>query len=345
VSTEKTVLQLVGSNPLPLYIAATSLSATAAVLIHTPQTLPVARRLSAVYKRTGMHARLVEIRDGTSAEDCALAVKPEDASAYLDYTGGQKVMAVHVYMEWLRRGGNPSRALYVDSLSGRLRFDGGSSIAITTQLSLQVMAKLHGCRIAESRRVNVSPGFRNEVEKEMRVLIKNLDRGGKNHAEKGWWLEELMAILLHQTGMFQDEDIHVGVKILRSRGPPMELDVVALRGHIAYVVSCSVSRNYAVCRSKAFEVVLRGRQLAGDQVRTALVCPIGFVKDSYRKGRIVDRRDNLEETIRDHWNNPISFRVFGLDDIKTWLGMSSRRHDTSLVKEWISQGGNHDHDY
>jgi len=336
---ERTVIQLVGSNPLPLYSAATSLGATNAVLIHSPQSVDVTRRLSVVYRRRGIRPTPVEIGDSADARACRAAITPDLGSAYLDYTGGRKVMAVHTYMAWLEAGGDPSRAFYVDNLRGQLRFDNGDSMPITTELTLLTVAILHGWRVLNAHEVNTSPTFREDIEREARAFIRNLEESLGDYREGGWWLEELVAILLYQTGLFSEKRIHVNVEVRRGPNSSMEMDVVALRGYFVYVVSCTATRNYHVCRNKAFEVVVRGRQFAGNHVRTAMVCPLGHIKLSERFRQVSDRRYDLQQTIYENWDYPHSFRAFGLDDIKAWIGVDPTTPDISSLKRWVMHAG------
>ena len=63
----------------------------------------------------------------------------------------------------------------------------------------------------------------------------------------------------------------------------------------------------SICKSKAFEILVRARHLGGDLARSALV--------SLLPGNAVTE---LQEDVADAWGSANATRVFGFEDMKTW---------------------------
>jgi hypothetical protein len=79
----------------------------------------------------------------------------------------------------------------------------------------------------------------------------------------------------------------------------------------------------SLCKSKAFEVLVRSRHMGGDLARSALV--------SLLPGNIVSE---LQADIADAWGSANATRVFGLEDLKTLLGHYGAPNLGSL-KDWL----------
>ena len=93
--------------------------------------------------------------------------------------------------------------------------------------------------------------------------------------------------------------------------PFFELDVVAMRGYQLFVISCTLDREVNRCKQKIFEVLLRARQLGGDEARVALVC----LANAYD-------RESLKQQLKDEAH----VTVFGKDglqrlemDLRKWF--------------------------
>jgi len=92
----------------------------------------------------------------------------------------------------------------------------------------------------------------------------------------GTWLEEYVYDCL-VTGLSQSfpeiKNIWLGWHIKKERpNYQFELDLVFLRGYQLFVVSCTTSDEKPLCKSKGFEVLLRSRQIGGDEARSIVVC-------------------------------------------------------------------------
>lgn len=154
-----TLILLVGSNPLPNYVAARALQPRRVLMIYTSGptgTEEIMKRLRSVFK-----ARLqievlppCSVRRSSAQDIRDVLLKHTTPNTHLNYTGGTKVMAAHARMafgEAFRTSegsvSDDSRASYVDERKGAILFDDGSEIPISPLdlgLSLEDLAKLHG---------------------------------------------------------------------------------------------------------------------------------------------------------------------------------------------------------
>ncbi|GEM_PF-1908006 len=118
--TAHTVALLVGSNPLPNYIAAVALQARHVVLFYSSETeIPCTHLKTALEKRTTKVSRVV-IRDATDVRAIRDAWRTVSVSVdHVHYSGGTKPMAAHIRAA-CRLG--EAQASYLDERKRVLRF-------------------------------------------------------------------------------------------------------------------------------------------------------------------------------------------------------------------------------
>src|SRR5579884_3404588 len=90
----KRLALLVGSNPLPNYLAATVLEPREVVLLYSPETQEPCERLEAALKERQVRISRLVIDDATDARkirDACASLEVE----HLHYSGGTKPMAAH----------------------------------------------------------------------------------------------------------------------------------------------------------------------------------------------------------------------------------------------------------
>jgi hypothetical protein len=154
------LILLVGSNPLPNYLAACALRPSRIVLVYTTETKDAKDRLRRELARTlGDDVVLEEafVDDATCATTVgrvfnSLMPSGGGRDVLLNYTGGTKVMAAHARLAFSRRGGQPEDASYLDEgdihRQARLRFDDGNSQPLSSDpeipLTLATVLALHG---------------------------------------------------------------------------------------------------------------------------------------------------------------------------------------------------------
>lgn len=66
--------------------------------------------------------------------------------------------------------------------------------------------------------------------------------------------------------------VHVRRMKASVRDKPFELDVVAVLGYQIVVVSCTLERHHDSIKEKGMEVILRARQLGGDEAQAIVLC-------------------------------------------------------------------------
>ncbi len=138
---------LVGSNPLPNYLAARILRPSEVVLIYSPETCEPCDRLRAALSDRDQATRVEEV----CIDDATDARKIRDACQglqvdHLHYSGGTKTMAAHARMAF---GLAEAQASYLDERKGLLRFDDGYDIRLENEdldLTLDLVLDLHGIK-------------------------------------------------------------------------------------------------------------------------------------------------------------------------------------------------------
>lgn len=136
---------LVGSNPLPNYLAATVLQPQEIVLLYSPETQEPRDRLETAFKNKGTTVSTVCIKDATDVRKIRDACHSLQVD-HLHYSGGTKPMAAHVRA---MMGLEEAQASYLDERKGLLRFDDGFDIRLAEcelGLTLDLILALHGYR-------------------------------------------------------------------------------------------------------------------------------------------------------------------------------------------------------
>lgn len=163
MSDGPTLILLVGSNPLPNFLAACALRPSHIALVFTHETEEakdrLRRELTGLLRTLDREHPFVEpfVKDATCATTVRRVLDPlmqGDGSrpVLLNYTGGTKVMAAHARMAFSGSGGQPGHASYLDEggidRQARLRFDDGNSTTLSSYpeipLTLAPLLALHG---------------------------------------------------------------------------------------------------------------------------------------------------------------------------------------------------------
>lgn len=145
---------------------------------------------------------------------------------------------------------------------------------------------------------------------------------------RGEWLEHWVSQKMMETGLISRCNLHVGIKP-KIQKREFELDVVAIRKHHLYVISCTTDRTAGRCKLKLFEVALRARQLGGDLARSALVC----LADRSESGD--DIVSGLREDVRSFSKSFKEPEVFGLKHVKEWAGTKGSSPQLKSLERWL----------
>ncbi len=169
------LILLVGSNPLPNYLAACALEPSRIVLVYTKETEGAKARLQRELESKLDESVTVEdefVEDAACATTVRRALDPLMASdggqnIHLNYTGGTKVMAAHARLAFKQCGGLPAHASYLDEgdacVEARLRFDDQNSTPLSlserpkAELTLEVVLALHGVTYTPRHPKNPAP--------------------------------------------------------------------------------------------------------------------------------------------------------------------------------------------
>lgn len=123
----------------------------------------------------------------------------------------------------------------------------------------------------------------------------------------GSWLESIamQAFVLNKVELGL-HDIKMNNEIEPDRSSKMffEIDVLAMRGYQLFAVSCSTSGSVGVLKKKLFELMVRARQIGGDEARIALVC-------------CANNTSHVEEQLNQLLPHGNMVKVFGLNDLVT----------------------------
>jgi hypothetical protein len=144
---------LVGSNPLPNYLAAATLKPSRVHLVYSPQTEQFKDRLRMAFENT-LGIGLVRdflANSATKAYEVAKACRQAlEGADHLNYTGGTKVMAAQARMTF--GAGRESSSSYVDEASGCIRLDNEIEISIdASTLTTALLLQLHGLEVPRPR--------------------------------------------------------------------------------------------------------------------------------------------------------------------------------------------------
>lgn len=149
---------LVGSNPLPNYVAATMLKPSQVILLYTDATDGVAERLrqELMLLDSVERVRCTPIADPLTRAGIDEACDRHLADADLHYTGGTKMMATHVHRLWSEKGGS-GRASYLSDERAQLLFDHATARDIDVAMSFDALARLHDVHAFACNPLNDEP--------------------------------------------------------------------------------------------------------------------------------------------------------------------------------------------
>jgi hypothetical protein len=140
----------------------------------------------------------------------------------------------------------------------------------------------------------------------------------------GGWLEDIVAELIRSLQL-PDAEVVVGVNANRGgKDVSLEVDVAVIRGHRSYFISCTTDTEKSINKSKLFEIVVRSQHLGGELARAALVClaPAATIAA-------------LRKVIDDLWLSSNPTQVFGIEDLKEWVGFGGAAPHPQALADWL----------
>lgn len=293
---------LVGSNPLPNYLAEQILAPARVRLVYTPETVGPFERMRDTFGPERVTPRPVGAADPRAIRQ---AFDDLHERAHLCYTGGTKVMAAHARMAFAGLGRRDHDASYVDERRGVLRRDDGVEHRLEqVRLTIDTVLAVHGCQVVRMNRLTEAPYQPRDAAEQLEYDVAR-------------WVRE------HTQG-----DVRFGVHFRLPGGRQCEVDVAVVRGHRLFILSCTTTADLGRCKNKLLEVALRARQLGGDLARSALVCGLdGNIDEG-------PRCDVLRGDVASVWDAPNRPAIFGAADLREWRGTAGDP-DLATLHAWL----------
>lgn len=389
-SPVRQLILLVGSNPLPNFLAVLILKAESVCFLFTLETEPVMARLKDILTQKYPDLALSErfIQDSTSPSRIRESLPQVNADTHLHYTGGTKIMSAHALMNFLNQGGSSDRASYLDERKSLLRFDDDNVPPIDLSkvefnLTIREILGLHGITVksigselhtginrpsiddakAVAAKVLDDPSLASKLYEQVNGMpeaitkaratplnlaryvqglsVESIPGDGWNKSLyevwkeflKGGWVEVWCGDLVHQ--LATDGAVHIDIQCLRKKNRDFQIDVMLVRGHRLYVISCTTEAvDINLCKSKLFEVATRARQLGGDLARAAF---ISLLDGTVRINNVEElKMDLLRNDIVDIWDASNEVQAFGLADVRAWHGYRGIPNIHNL-KAWLEK--------
>jgi len=343
---------LIGTNPLPNFVVADYFlqspdnNIQTIWLVHSEQnklqagTDKQAKNLEALLrkrwegKRTNLRFPLEKISLSDVSDAASIRSEIERKmlrrwghadTFHLNYTGGTKAMATHVHLrlqELQKSGQRPFS--YLDANNFRLVVDDYGIIANDLRREVRIefadLIALHGFqRINKDREIDLDAAqlaYKKFLDIQSHPTISS---------KEGYDFEAY--IFSSVNDKLKDKlNNETGVWVLHNwliRNPnwwtKFELDVMVLHGYHLTGISCTASSDKISCKPRGFEIILRTRQIGGDEARAILITRTDRNKT----------QDLQDELALETGGNQDNILVLGVEDL---------RHETHFldkIKEFV----------
>lgn len=296
---------LVDEHPLDAYLAAAAIATPRVILVHTADRGPAAQQLlSIMRRRLGVRGNTLLLEDPTSPVSARSTYRDLPEDCHLHHTGGDGSMAANLRAEHAASGRPLDSASCLDEERRILRLDDGVDIRLVdlvdpNAVRLEALLELAGFRIlVDDDRERVARAGREvltaawplpwaEVARmtghgrtAVEFLRAHLDRfrpvaGALAHDGRwklfrdGLFLELLVERFIGDAA--PGNETCCGVRLERFDGMRVEIDVISVGRYRPYLYSCSTTDSLETAKRKAFELIVRARQVGGLTARPTLV--------------------------------------------------------------------------
>jgi hypothetical protein len=203
-------------------------------------------------------------------------------SLHLNYTGGTKAMAVHVYRALEQDAGDRCSFSYLDARRFALVYDNTGDVSGDLRdeisISLDNLIKLHGCRKVKGKEGKCTEEGLRQFREILRINNEKDEFDNKIKGINGYCLERYVYEILKEK-ISTDEGLK-GKEIPveanwqmynRNSGKTFELDLIVLNGYQVYCISCGKALRDDSMKLKGMEVIHRANQIGGEESRAILV--------------------------------------------------------------------------
>ena len=242
---------------------------------------------------------------------------PNDVNFHLNYTGGTKVMATHVYLQLQKncpRGKHPFS--YLDANNFRLLLDGkglfplpgAADLRTKVFLSFADLIRLHG--FSRTNQGNSDDSSIQDTENFNKLIASNPDLTTNGHFLERCLYTKIKKRFEKKLGT--QNDLLLNWVIKKSDWTTrFELDIIVMQGYQLTGISCTITGSRGEHRKKrvklkGFEIIHRCRQIGGDEAKAIIVSSLG------PEGT----RELQEELEYDTGGTKKNILALGLDDLK-----------------------------
>lgn len=193
-----------------------------------------------------------------------------NCSVHFNYTGGTKVMSIHVYRSLLEsRFFNRVEFSYLDARKFKIIYDSGDithDLRESVFLSFYDLIKLHGFKRKGKAENDI---YEDELKLfDHAIINNNVESFIENKPKNGKWFEYY---IYKKLGEFEPLRNWRITKTEWQSDLYFELDVIIVKGYQLIGISCTVSQHKNECKRKGFEIIHRVRQIGGDEAKAVLV--------------------------------------------------------------------------
>ena len=331
------LILLIGTNPLPNFVVAdyflrNNRNIQSIWLIHSEEnrlqagTYEQAKNLEMLLQKRWQkhHANLrfplekISLTDVSDAGTILREIETKmlkgwqsNQSFHLNYTGGTKAMAIHVCkrMQDFQKLGHHQFS-YLDANNFRLVVDEFGVVVDDlrkeVKLTFNELISLHGFQKVKAKNGNLNDSLAFQTFK------KFLDDQSysKMETKDGYDFENYIFLKLSEkfkSRLTNGGEIQSNWLIKYPTWQVyFELDIILLNGYHLAGISCTVSADKHACKSRGFEVILRTRQIGGDEARAILI-----TRSNRNQTRILQ-----DELVYETGENQQNILVLGVDDLR-----------------------------
>jgi len=324
----KRLVLLVGSNPLPNYLAAMALKPAKMLQIYSDKTKGLnevlAERIKLLLPDIQCDEAIISNPyDAGSVNEVLQQLTKED---YLNYTGGTKVMSTHALRVFLEeKHGLASHAFYLDDQNRCFRYADGDvksydNLAIT--YSLDDAFALHGIALCST------DNTANDLDKAVNIWNTYLDNPRKEVGDLTSAIETIAAESLHKLLSKSEAGATIQRGLTCKRGDQeFRISITLVHRHRLRLLQVTSKSEKNNIKRIGFEAAGRAVHVGGDLARPAVLC-LGDEKI----------QETAETELRGIWpKDPTNPTIFGKAAVEEMVTYLKNGTPPSALRDWIAK--------